>query len=144
MNKVLLVGRLTRNPDVSVTASNIKYARFTIAVSRTFNDQQTDFVPMVVWRSTAEFVEKYFSKGLLVSVEGRFTSSTYQNSENQNVTRYEVTADRVEILESKSVREVRTTQEIVTPNQTKTTTTEFAFAKENEVEEDDVPWELDL
>lgn len=145
MNKVLLVGRLVRDPETQQTGSGIKYSRFTIAVDRQFGESQTDFIPVVAWRSQADFVTNYMKKGSLVSVEGRFTSSTYQNQENQNVTRYEVTADRVEALESRSQtqsrvesgdmshRSVVATQEI-----------SFAAAKPAEVETNDVPWELDL
>ena len=169
MNKVLLVGRLTRDPDTNSTSTNIKYSRFTVAVSRQFGEDQADFIPIVAWRSTAEFMEKYAKKGAQVSVEGRFTSSTYQNAEGTNITRYEVTADRVELLESRAYREwteQMKTQEIKAPNNSITATTEMSFIKEsipaettemsfvkesttvetNSTEDkgEDVPWELDL
>ena len=165
MNKVLLVGRLTRDPYTNSTASNIKYSRFTVAVSRPFGVDQTDFIPVVAWRSTAEFIEKYAKKGAQVSVEGRFNSSTYQNDEGDNITRYEVTADRVELLESRATREknaeavatqyksVMATGEIdAIKDSTPTETAEITFAKESakvenestEENEGDVPWELDL
>jgi len=152
MNKVLLVGRLTRDPETNSTSSNVKYSRFTVAVSRQYGEDQADFIPVVSWRGTAEFIEKYAKKGVQVSVEGRFTSSTYQNNEGNNITRYEVTADRVELLESRAVREQMNTQEILAPNKSVTATTEMTFVKESipvetkttEEEGEDVPWELDL
>lgn len=149
MNKVLIVGRLVRNPDIHTTNSGVKYARFTIAVDRPFvsasNAQNADFIPVVAWRNQVDFIEKYLSKGSLVAVEGRLSSNTYVNAENKNVTSYDVHADRVSGLESKAQAESRAqlqTQQIKTPLQ---------FAKEevpseiaNEEDNQDIPWELDL
>ncbi len=150
MNKVLLVGRLVRDPETSSTSSNIKFTRFTIAVSRPFGEDQADFIPIVAWRSQAEFVEKYMNKGALVSIEGRFNSNTYQNNENQTVTRYEVSADRVQTLETKAQVEARTgnTQEfIVKKNDSAADTRIISFEEEksnDEAKGNEVPWELDL
>ena len=143
MNKVLTIGRLVRDPETQETNSGIKYTRFTIAVDRPFGDNQTDFIPVVAWRSQADFIQKYLTKGSLVSVEGRFTSSSYTNADGQNVTRYEVTADRVESLETRTQAEnrINSTQEI----KTTTATQVIEFEKENKPEEtNEVPWELDL
>lgn len=148
MNKVLTIGRLTRDPETQETNSGIKYTRFTIAVDRQFGDNQTDFIPVVAWRSQADFIEKYVRKGGLVSVEGRFTSSSYQNSDGQNVTRYEVTADRVESLETKQQVEQREAEGNNTSVINSATATQvIEFEKESKPAEDvknDVPWELDL
>lgn len=147
MNKVMLVGRFVRDPETQQTSSGIKYSRFTIAVDRQFGENQTDFVPVVAWRSQADFVDSYLRKGALVSVEGRFTSSTYQNQENQNVTRYEVTADRVEALETKAQAAAREGESMPTSVMA---TQEMKFAKEQEADkkeveaQQDVPWDLDL
>ena len=150
MNKVLLVGRLTRNPETNITGSNIKYTRFSLAVSRPFGDDQADFIPVIAWRSQADFVEKYMEKGSLVSVEGRFSSSTYQNQDGQNITRYEVTADRVQALETKNQREERSgkPQELQTPP-SQAATQVIQFEEENKPDTEntnntDVPWDLDL
>ena len=143
MNKVLTIGRLVRDPETQETNSGIKYTRFTIAVDRPFGDNQTDFIPVVAWRSQADFIQKYLTKGSLVSVEGRFTSSSYTNADGQNVTRYEVTADRVESLETRTQAEnrINSTQEIKTTAATQV----IEFEKENKPEEkNEVPWELDL
>lgn len=147
MNKVMLVGRFVRDPETQQTSSGIKYSRFTIAVDRQFGENQTDFIPVVAWRNQADFVDNYLRKGALVSVEGRFTSSTYQNQENQNVTRYEVTADRVEALESKAQAQAREGESVQTSAMA---TQEMKFAKEQEADkkeveaQKDVPWDLDL
>ena len=147
MNKVLVIGRLTRDPETQSTTSGIKYTRFTLAVNRQFSEDQTDFIPVVAWRNQAEFVEKYMRKGALVSVDGRFTSSTYQNAEGTNITRYEVTADRVESLETKSQSEFRQGQTSEPQTKSATSTQVVEFEKENgpaQEETNDVPWELDL
>lgn len=147
MNKVLTIGRLVRDPETQETNSGIKYTRFTVAVDRQFADNQTDFIPVVAWRNQAEFVEKYLTKGALVSIEGRFSSSSYQNSDGQNVTRYEVTADRVESLETKAQAEQRqgNTQEInVVKSAAATQVIEFEKENKPEQTENEVPWELDL
>lgn len=107
MNKVLLVGRLVRDAEVKSTASGIKNARFTIAVDRQFGEKEADFIPIIAWKHDAEFVEKYINKGSLVSIEGRFSSSTYEK-DGQKVTKYEVTAEHVKGLESKAQAEART------------------------------------
>lgn len=146
MNKILTIGRLTRDPETHETNSGIKYTRFSIAVDRQFNDNQTDFIPIVAWKNQAEFVENYLKKGALVSIEGRFTSSSYQNSDGQNVTRYEVTADRVTGLETKSQVESRVgnKQQAVVKSATETQVIEFEKENKPEEKKNDVPWELDL
>jgi len=144
MNKVLLVGRLVRDPETRTTGSGIKYSRFTIAVNRQFSDDQTDFIPIVAWRSQADFMDAYMKKGALMSIEGRFTSSTYKNNNDETVTRYEVTADRVQSLESKKSAAARNNSQPQSMNSTQT----IKFAEESKPEEtkqeNDVPWELDL
>ena len=75
LNKIILMGRLTRDPELRRTNSGTPVASFTIAVDRDFKSQdgekETDFIDIVVWRSTAEFVSKYFTKGRMAVVEGR-------------------------------------------------------------------------
>ena len=157
MNKVMLVGRIVRNPQTESTQTGIKYSRFTIAVDRPYSPDQTDYVPIVAWRNQATFVESYLAKGALISIEGRFTSSTYTNSENQNITRYEIIAERVASLETKSQRENREKQEMANSFETPRAATEtqvMEFAEENKPDQSsektsnddlkDVPWELDL
>ncbi len=150
MNKVLIVGRLVRDPETNQTGSGIKYTRFTVAVDRQYGENQADFIPMVAWRNQADFIDKYLNKGSLVSVEGRFTSSTYQNNDNQNITRYEVTVDNVQGLESKAQQERRNAN----PSSTQTSAPAKAMSfeadakpevkEETNQKENDVPWELDL
>ena len=149
MNKVLLVGRLVRDPETSTTSSGIKYTRFTIDVTRPFGGDQADFVPIVAWRTQAEFVEKYMRKGALVSIEGRFNSNSYKNNEGKTVTSYEVAADRVQTLETKAQVEARNGKtNSFTPNKqvisTETKVMSFEEESKPEKESNEVPWELDL
>lgn len=107
MNRVMLVGRLTIKPELRYTGSNLPYARFLVAVNRTFTNSQgqreADFINVVVWRKQAENVCNFLDKGSLVSVEGRLQTSTYEvNGEKRY--RVEVVADSVQFLESKGAR----------------------------------------
>lgn len=104
MNRAVLVGRLTKDPELRYTQSGIALANFTLAVERRFakdGEQQADFIPIVVWQKAAENVAKYLSKGRQVAVEGRIQTSSYENKDGQRVYRTEVVADQVEFLGSK-------------------------------------------
>ncbi|HPG42322.1 MAG TPA: single-stranded DNA-binding protein [Acholeplasmataceae bacterium] len=104
MNRVILVGRITKDPEVKMTQSNIAVATFTLAVNRQFADQsgerQADFIQCVVWRKQAENLARFVKKGALLGVEGRIQTRQY---EAENGMRYvtEVVCDSVQFLESK-------------------------------------------
>ena len=105
MNKVILLGRLTRDPEVRYTqTTNTLVASFTLAVNRRFvkqgEERQTDFINIVAWNKTGEFVSKYFKKGQQVAVVGRLQTRSYQDNNNQ--TRYvtEVIAEEVYFADS--------------------------------------------
>jgi len=106
MNKVVLIGRLTRDPELRYTGSNIPVATFTLAVNRPFSNQQgereADFINIVVWRKQAENVKNYLTQGSQAAVEGRLQTRSYddQNGQKRYVT--EVVADNVEFLGSKN------------------------------------------
>ena len=103
MNRVILVGRITKDPEVKTTQSNIPVVTFTLAVNRQFADQsgerQADFIQCVVWRKQAENLARFVKKGALLGVEGRIQTRQY---EADNGTRYvtEVVCDSVQFLES--------------------------------------------
>jgi single-strand DNA-binding protein len=105
INKVILVGRITKDPEVKSTQSNIPVVTFTLAVNRQFTDQsgerQADFIQCVVWRKQAENLARFVKKGALLGVEGRIQTRNY---ESDNGTRYvtEVVCDSVQFLESRS------------------------------------------
>ncbi|MCR3906020.1 MAG: single-stranded DNA-binding protein [Tenericutes bacterium] len=104
INRVILVGRITKDPEMKSTQSNIAVVSFTLAVNRQFTDQsgerQADFIQCVVWRKQAENLARYVKKGALLGVEGRIQTRTY---EADNGTRYvtEVVCDTIQFLESK-------------------------------------------
>ena len=106
MNKVILLGRLTADPELRyTTGTNIPVCRFRLAVERPFQksgeERQADFFSIVAWRNTAEFINKYFRKGVRVLVEGNLRNNVYED--NQGVRHYsvEVQAERVYFADSK-------------------------------------------
>lgn len=102
LNKVVLIGRLTKNPDLRYTQSGIAVARFTLAVNRGFKNQdgekQADFIPITVWRGQAENCAKHLQKGRLVAVTGRMQTGSYEKDGQRHYT-MEVVADEVKFLE---------------------------------------------
>ena len=107
MNKVILMGRLTRDPEVRYGgANNSAVARFSLAVDRRFKregDEQTaDFINCVAFGKTAEFLEKYARKGTKFVVEGRIQTGSYTNKDGQKVYTTDVVCENVEFAESKS------------------------------------------
>ena len=111
MNKVFLIGRLVRDPELRYTSSNIAVATFSLAVNRPFADQSgergTDFINIVVWRKQAENVKNYLNQGSQVAIDGRIQTRSYddQNGNKRYVT--EVIADNVQFLDTKASREQR-------------------------------------
>lgn len=106
INRVVLVGRLTKEPEYRVTPSGVQVATFTLAINRTFTNQngerQADFINCVVFRTPAENVNKYLNKGNLAGVEGKLQSRSYENNEGKRVYVTEVVCDSVQFLEPKS------------------------------------------
>lgn len=105
LNRVILIGRLTRDPELRYTPSGVATTSFNLAVDRPFTNQQgqkeTDFIPIVTWRTQAENVANYLKQGSLVAVEGRIQTRNYENNEGKKVYITEVVADNVRFLESK-------------------------------------------
>lgn len=103
MNKVALVGRLTRDPEIRYASDNqLAVTRFTIAVNRTFKregQQTADFLPIIVFGKSAENCHKYLGKGRLVSVAGRLQSRTWDDQEGKRHYSYDVIADEVNFLD---------------------------------------------
>ena len=106
MNKVVLIGRLTRDPELRYTGNNIPSATFSIAVNRNFTNQagerDADFINIVVWRKQAENCKNYLTKGSQVAIEGRIQSRSYDGQDGKKVYVTEVVADNVEFLGSKN------------------------------------------
>lgn len=105
INRVVLVGRLTKDPEFRTTPSGVSIANFTLAVNRTFTNAQgereADFVNVVVFRKQAENVNNYLFKGNLAGVDGRLQSRSYENNEGKRIFVTEVVADSVQFLEPK-------------------------------------------
>ena len=106
INNVCLMGRLTDTPELRKTQSGISVTTFTVAVSRSFvtkgAERQTDFIDVVAWRQTAEFVTRYFKKGQMIALTGSIQTRTYQDKEGKNRKAFEVVADEISFTESRS------------------------------------------
>ncbi len=106
LNHIVIMGRLTRDPELRYTQSQVPVASFTVAVDRDFSgrdggERQTDFINCVAWRQSAEFVSKYFRKGSMAVVSGRLQIRQYQDREGNNRTAAEVVSDNVYFGESR-------------------------------------------
>ena len=106
LNHIVLMGRLTRDPELRYTGSNVPVASFSIAVDRDFGrgengEKQTDFINVSAWRQTGEFVSKYFTKGSMIVVSGRLQIRDYTDRDGNRRTAAEVVADNVYFGESK-------------------------------------------
>ena len=105
LNVVVLTGRLTADPELRHTPNDVAVTSFTIAVNRRFarpgEERQTDFIDIVAWRNTAEFVCKYFTKGQLIAIEGSIQTRTYQDKDGNKRKAFEVVAKDSQFAESK-------------------------------------------
>lgn len=107
LNKVILMGRLTADPELRQTTSGISSCRFSVAVDRGYKskdtgERQTDFINVIAWRQTAEFVSRYFSKGRMIIVEGSLRNNNYTDQNGVKHYTMDVQADNVTFGESKA------------------------------------------
>lgn len=105
LNRVVLIGRLTRDPELRYTPQGVAVTQFTLAVDRSFSggegrEREADFIPIVTWRQLAETCANYLKKGRLTAVEGRIQVRNYENNEGKRVYVTEIIADNVRFLES--------------------------------------------
>lgn len=112
MNRVSLVGRLTSKPELRYTNSQIPYTKFSVAVTRPFNRDETDFINVTVWRKPAESICNYLDKGSLVSVDGRIQTGSYTDKDGSKKYTFDVVSDSVNFLESKSQSQSRGTSDV--------------------------------
>lgn len=150
INNVVLVGRLTKDPDLRYTASGSAVATFTLAVTRTFTNQsgerEADFINCVIWRKPAETLANYTRKGSLIGVTGRIQTRNYENQQGQRVYVTEIIADNFQMLESKSVNEQRISENTNTGmSQNETSGFErnsdpFGSASQVDISEEDLPF----
>ena len=104
LNKAILMGRLTKDPEMKTVGEGVQVTNFTLAVNRpkyNGNEGQTDFISIVAWRKTAEFIEKYFSKGMQVYVVGRIQTRSWEADDGTKRYATDVVADEVGFAESK-------------------------------------------
>ncbi len=103
-NLVVLTGRLTADPELKTTPNGTNVTTFSIAVERRYRsgeERQTDFINIVAWQKTAEFITKYFKKGNLIGIEGSIQTRRYQDKNGNNRNAFEVIANNVQFVESK-------------------------------------------
>ena len=160
MNKVFLIGRLTRDPELRYTGSNIPVATFSLAVNRNFSnasgEREADFINIVVWRKQAENVKNYLSQGSQVAIDGRIQTRSYDDQDGKKRYVTEVVADNVEFLGTKGSNQSPAPQQSnekldgptpydfgePTPTQENTTNTNpFAdFGSSIEISDDELPF----
>lgn len=129
MNKAILMGRLTRDPELRYTSTNnIPVCSFTLAVDRRFQRQgeenQADFIPIVTWRKTAEFCSRYFTKGKKVAVVGTIQTRSWDDPDGNRRYKTEVVSDEVYFAESKRAETGGSSQGNMSPDYSEETKTE--------------------
>lgn len=114
MNKVFLIGNLTKNPELTSTGSGISVCKFTLAVSRRFSNRdgvrETDFLPIIVWREQADNCNRYLKKGSKAAVSGSIQTRTYDANDGSRRYITEIVADEVQFLSTKSEGESELTE----------------------------------
>lgn len=148
INRVILVGRLTKDPDLKYTPSGAAVARFTLAVNRTFSnaagEKEADFINCTVWRKQAENTANFLKKGSLAGVEGRMQTGSYEGEDGKRVYTTEVVCDSVQFVEPKNSspkseeRSEATKQTKQEPNVVKGT--DISPKWEDKVSDDDLPF----
>ena len=137
MNKVIIIGRFTRDPEIKYSTGEnaTATARFSLAVNRRFKNKEgnydADFINCVAFGKTAEFIEKYFTKGMAIGITGRIQTGSYINNEGQKVYKTEVVVEETEFVESKN----KGTSDNV-PNNNANSNSDF----EEVVSEDEMPF----
>lgn len=105
LNTAIIMGRLTADPELRTTQSGISVTSFTVAVDRAYksgDERQTDFINVVAWRGTADFVSRYFSKGQMIAVQGSIQTRNYEDKNGNKRTAVEIVADNVSFCGSKN------------------------------------------
>ena len=105
LNSVIIMGRLTADPELRTTPNGLSVTSFTVAVDRNYksgDEKQTDFISVVAWRGTADFVTRFFKKGQMIAVQGSLQVRNYEDKNGNKRTAYEVVADNVSFCGSKN------------------------------------------
>lgn len=131
MNKIILIGNLTRDPESGTTSSGVSYCNFSIAVNRRFSkENETDYFNVKTWRGTAENSAKFLNKGKKVCVVGSMQMRTYEANDGSKKTVYEVMADEVEFLSSAGEKSIENTK----------TNTDVTQLEEVQTDDDNLPF----
>jgi single-strand DNA-binding protein len=143
MNRVVLVGRLTKDPDLRYTPNGVPVASFTLAVNRTFTNQQgereADFINCVVWRKPAENAANFLKKGSLAGVDGRIQTRSYEGQDGKRVYVTEVQAESVQFLEPKNSNTQRN-EEPQQQQYTRIDENPFDEKRQVDISDDDLPF----
>lgn len=119
MNKVLLVGRITKDVEIRMTSNQTPYCNFTLAVERRFKDangqRQVDFINCVAWKQTATFIQQYFKKGSRIGIEGNIQTRSYEDKDQVKHFLTEVIVDAAEFVENNTVPKMQENPEKVMP-----------------------------
>ncbi len=145
INVVVLMGRLTADPELKQTATGTAVTSFSIAVERSFANKQTgerqaDFINIVAWRQTAEFICKYFRKGSMIAIEGSLQTRSYEDKEGNKRTVYEVVASNVSFTGSKAESGTRDAVPFEVPATAFSSGSQGDFEVVNEQDDDDLPF----
>lgn len=142
INRVILVGRLMKDPEYRQTPNGVSVATFTLAVNRSFTNSQgereADFINVVVFRKQAENVNNYLSKGSLAGVDGRIQSRSYENQEGRRVFVTEVVADNVQFMDSKGSNQQKNQSQ--QRGQAPAGNNSFANDNNANIDDDDLPF----
>lgn len=143
LNRVILMGRLVADPELKTTPAGVSVTSFRIAVERSYakagEERQTDFINIVCWRNTAEFVCKYFPKGSLIALEGQLQTRTYQDKDGSSRCAVEVVADAVSFTGEKFERQESKPQGYPVPTAAPT-----VYASGNDRDFEEMPLDDDL
>ena len=151
MNKVELVGRLTKDPEIRLTANQTQFCQFTVAVDRKFKDangqRQADFISCLAWKNTAVLIQKYFKKGNRIGLVGSIQTRNYEDYNGQKKYITEVIVDEVEFVESQNTNQVQNSAPVPEPqapvvSQNVAPVAPTAPVQQTQVVDDEVPGEL--
>lgn len=144
INNVVLVGRLTKDPDLRYTANGTGVATFTLAVNRNFTNQdgnrEADFINCVIWRKSAETLANYARKGTLLGVTGRIQTRNYENQQGQRVYVTEVVAEGFQLLESRNTNEQRQNDDTRQKNNDNSSDSDPFSGSSIDIGDDDLPF----
>lgn len=135
MNKVQLIGRLTKDPELRYTKSNIAVANYSIAVNDGYGEkQQTQFINISTWGKSGEFVSKYFKKGQAIAIVGRLNSNNYEDKNGNKRYSLEVITEDIEFIGDKKEEKVQQ-EEVLVPNNYKS-----EYQNTLSIDDEDLPW----